>query len=413
MPARESGNQGETMPGLILAHYQELALKGRNRSYFERSLAGNMGHLLGAIPGARVIPIPGRLLVRLPEAAGVEEATRRLRTAFGLSSLAPACEVVEPTMKLLTEAATGLSQQAQFESFRVRARRGNTSFPHSSEEINITVGQALKDRTGARVDLSNAGWTCYIELVGNRAYLYSRKLDAPGGLPVGTSGRVLALLSGGIDSPVAAWRMAKRGAQVDFVHFHGQPFADRSSERQATRLADHLSPWTLRSKLWMIAFGDIQAQIVTSVAQELRIVMYRRFMMRIAESLATREGAQALVTGDCLGQVASQTLPNLQVIEDAIDHLPVFRPLIGQDKLEIERTGRQIGTYDISIQPHQDCCVLFIPRRVTTAASLRDLRQAEAGLDIAGLVDKAVANAQVIDCSFKPDASPAPADPIA
>lgn len=305
-------------------------------------------------------------------------------------------------MQTLSEAAIRLASHASFESFRVRARRGSSSFSGRSQDVNVAVGQALKDSTGARVDLSNADWTCHIELVGNRAYLYSDKLPGPGGLPVGTSGRVLSLLSGGIDSPVAAWRMARRGAQVDFVHFSGQPFADPSSTRQATRLARHLAPWTLRSALWVVQFGEIQSQIVTTAPQELRVVLYRRFMMRIAEKLATREGAQALVTGECLGQVASQTLPNLQIIGDAVERLPILRPLIGFDKLEIEQTGKQIGTYDISIQPHQDCCVLFIPRRVTTAARPDEVAKAEAELPIAEIVEKAAANAEAVDCSYRP-----------
>jgi tRNA uracil 4-sulfurtransferase len=305
-------------------------------------------------------------------------------------------------MQSLASSAIELASGASFRTFRVRARRGATSFPQSSQEVNVVVGQALKDATGAGVDLTSPDWTCYIELVGNKAYLYSEKLPGPGGLPVGTSGKVLTLLSGGIDSPVAAWRMARRGAEVEFVHFSGQPFADPSSARQATRLARHLAPWTLRSRLWMIRFGEIQSQIVTSAPQELRVVLYRRFMMRIAERLAVQEGAQALVTGECLGQVASQTLPNLRVIGDAVDRLPVLRPLIGFDKLEIEQTGKQIGTYDISIQPHQDCCVLFIPRRVTTAAHPEDVARAESELPIEEIVEKAVVNAEVVDCSYRP-----------
>lgn len=325
----------------------------------------------------------------------------RLATTFGLSSFSPAVELVAPTMQSLASSAIEVASTASFESFRVRARRGSSSFAQGSQEVNVVVGQALKDHTGARVDLTHPDWTCHIELVGNKAYFYTEKLPGPGGLPVGTSGRVLCLLSGGIDSPVAAWRMARRGAHVDYIHFHGQPFADPSSARQATRLAKHLAPWTLSSKLWMIQFGDIQSEIVTSAPQELRIVLYRRFMMRIAEALAGQEGAQALVTGECLGQVASQTLPNLRVIGDAVERLPVLRPLIGFDKLEIEQTGKRIGTYDISIEPHQDCCVLFIPRRVTTAAKPEDVEQAESTLAIQELVDKAVANAEAVDCSYR------------
>ena len=341
-------------------------------------------------------------MIRLDDPAALPRAAESLSKTFGLSSFSPARELVAPTIERLCSAATELASESSFESFRVRARRGSSSFPHSSQDVNVAVGQALKDATGKRVDLSNADWTCHIELVGNRAYLYNEKIPAPGGLPVATSGRVLSLLSGGIDSPVAAWRMARRGAQVDFVHFSGQPFADPSSTRQATRLARHLSPWTLHSRLWIVEFGPIQSQIVTSAPQELRVVLYRRFMMRIAERLAIQEGAQALVTGECLGQVASQTLPNLQVIGDAVERLPVLRPLIGFDKLEIEHTGKQIGTYEISIEPHQDCCVLFIPRRVTTAAKPAEVAKAEADLPIAEIVEKAVANVESVDCSYRP-----------
>ena len=387
-------------PGLVLAHYQELGLKGRNRSFFERTLASNIQQKLVALPGARAKPIPGRLVVRMPDRSGERQVLDALKSTFGLSSFSPSVEVIHPDIDSLTQAAVKMAQAARFGSFKVRARRSNSSFPLSSNEINVAVGQAIKDATQAAVDLGNPDWTCYIEVVSNRAFLYTSKIPGPGGLPVGTSGRVLALLSGGIDSPVAAWRMARRGAAVDFIHFSGQPFADPSSARQATRLSLHLAPWTLRSRLWMVQFGDVQSEIVTAAHQELSIVLYRRMMMRIAEMIARRERAQALVTGECLGQVASQTLPNLAAIGEAAG-LPVLRPLIGFDKLEIEATGKLIGTYEISIQPHQDCCVLFIPRQVTTAARPDDIAEAESALDVPALVGKAVANAEVVDVGFK------------
>lgn len=349
--------------------------------------------------GARVQTISGRLLIRFTSHASLPGAIERLRTIFGLSSFSPAIQIKAPTMDSLVRAAIGLAGTSHFESFKVRSRRGHCSFGETSNQVNIVVGQALKDHTKARVDLSHAEWTCHIELVGNWAYLYTEKIPGPGGLPVGTSGRVLCLLSGGIDSPVAAWRIARRGALVDFVHFHGQPFSDNSSARQATRLARHLAPWTLRSKLWMIQFGEIQSEIVTTAPQELRVVLYRRFMMRIAEALALQQGHQSLVTGECLGQVASQTLPNLAAIQQVVERLPVLRPLIGFDKLEIEHTGKLIGTYEISIEDHQDCCTLFIPRRVSTAAKLADLLEAESVLDVQAMVGKAVANAEMVDCT--------------
>ncbi|MGH2707450.1 MAG: tRNA uracil 4-sulfurtransferase ThiI, partial [Actinomycetota bacterium] len=346
----------------------------------------------------RVRPISGRILIELEPGHDLEAILSRLIQVFGLSSVAPAIEV-EAGMDRMTAAALRLAEADSFESFRVRARKGHSSFPESSHRVNEVVGQAIKDASGARVDLDHAGWTCHIELVGRRAFLYSRRVEGPGGLPLGASGKVLALLSGGIDSPVAAWELAKRGASVDFVHFHGQPFSDPSSVRQATRLAERLIPWLLRSGLWLVPFGDIQAEIVTSAPQELRVVLYRRFMMRIAQALAMRGGAEALVTGESLGQVASQTLPNLAAIDAVVDRLPVLRPLIGRDKIEIEALARRIGTYEISIDPHQDCCVLFVPRRVTTRARPDELEAVEAELEVEELVGKGVAHASMVELS--------------
>lgn len=378
---------------LVLLHYQEVGLKGKNRSFFERKLVDNIRAALSDVDHTSVKSISGRILVGLSEDSNVSMFKARLERVFGLSSFSPAIE--RPArMDDLIEGAIQLANETSFRTFRVRARRGNSSFPDTSQTVNERVGQALKDHTYATVDLKNAEWTCYIELVTNKAYMYSEKIPGPGGLPVGSSGGVLALLSGGIDSPVAAWQIAKRGASVDFIHFHGQPFSDPSSVRQATRLAKQLAPWLGRSKLWLVPFGGIQSEIVKSAPQELRIVLYRRFMMRIAEALAAREGAAALVTGESLGQVASQTLPNLKATNEVVEDLPVLRPLIGHDKIEIENIARRIGTYEISIDPHQDCCVLFVPRRVTTAAKTQDLEKAESDLDVEGLIQRGLDKAE-------------------
>ena len=378
---------------VVIAHYTEIGLKGRNRSYFERILATNIQRSLDGAGGVQTKLIPGRVLIRLPEEIDKEDIASRLNKVFGLSGFSFADELIKPSLDTLAAAAVTLATKHTFDSFQIRARRGHSSFPDTSQTINEFVGQAVKDASGKRVDLSNAEWTCYIELVTDRAYLYSERHSGPGGLPVGSSGRVMALLSGGIDSPVAGWQIAKRGAVVDFVHFHGQPYSDPSSARQASRLARHLEPWLIKSKLWMVPFGEIQAEIVTAAPQQLRIVLYRRFMMRIAEALALREGAGALVTGESLGQVASQTLPNLTATDQVVETMPVLRPLVGHDKLEIEAIAKRIGTYEISIEPHQDCCVLFVPRQVTTAARPSQLAEAEARLDVTTLVEKGVANA--------------------
>ena len=381
---------------VIVAHYHEVGLKGRNRSFFERTLADNIRTALAGTGYEKVVLISGRILIKLGPSAKTEVVTSALSRVFGLAGFSPAIQV-EPTMDSLVEAAMDMAARTSFESFAVRARRGNSSFPQKSQVVNETVGQALKDRTGSRVDLSTPEWTCHIELVENSAFMYSERMSGPGGLPVGSGGKALSLLSGGIDSPVAAWQIAKRGASMHFIHFHGQPFSDPSSVRQATRLAQALKPWVMKSRLWLIEFGGIQSEIVTSAPQELRIVLYRRFMMRIAEALALREKMQALVTGESLGQVASQTLPNITAINAVVESLPVLRPLIGLDKIEIEAIAKKIGTYEISIDPHQDCCVLFVPRKVTTAARPFDIEAAERALDVEGLVEKGLANATLAE----------------
>lgn len=381
---------------VIVAHYHEVGLKGRNRSYFEEKLRQNMERALAGSGAGPVEVTSGRLLVPI-DGVDPEAALDKLGRVFGLSHYSPATHVTAD-MDLITKVALDLAAGADFETFEVRAKKGNSSFEGSTQDVNVHVGQAIKD-TGKKVDLDDPDWSCFIELVHADAYVYSDKLDGPGGLPVGASGKVLSLLSGGIDSPVASWELAKRGATVEFIHFHGQPFSDPSSVRQATALATELGPWVGPTKLWLIPFGDIQAEIVKSAPQELRVVLYRRFMMRIAEVLAKREGAEALVTGESVGQVASQTLPNIAATNIVVEDLPVLRPLVGRDKLEIERIARRIGTFDISIQPHQDCCVLFVPRHVTTRAGLSQLESAESELEVDALVGKGLANAEIAEVS--------------
>jgi thiamine biosynthesis protein ThiI len=383
---------------LVVAHYHEVGLKGRNRHYFEGRLMTNMKSALAGSGYRSVRKLPGRIVVWLRPENDVASILDELSRVFGLSHFSPGLSV-KPEMSALIEAALRLADASSFDSFEVRARKTNSPLTEGSQRINEIVGQAVKDHTGKRVDLSNPEWSCSIELVGNEALVYGQRNAGPGGLPVGTAGKVVTLLSGGIDSPVAAWEMAKRGATAELIHFHGQPYTDPSSVHQASRLASVLQPWLVETRLWLVPFGDIQSEIVTSAPQELRVVLYRRFMMRIAEALASREGAEALVTGESLGQVASQTLPNLRVIDEAVSSMPVFRPLIGRDKIEIEAIARRIGTYEVSIDPHQDCCVLFVPRNVTTRANLAQLQEVESGLEFEALVEKGLAGTELVSDS--------------
>jgi thiamine biosynthesis protein ThiI len=242
------------------------------------------------------------------------------------------------------------------------------------------------------VDLKHADATAWIEMFGNDGIVYRDRKEGPGGLPVGVSGRMLMLLSGGIDSPVAAWRMAKRGAEVEMIHFHGQPFTDPSSVRQVMDLANVLTRYQLQTTVHVVPLADAQREIATHSPESLRVVLYRRMMMRIAAAFAEERGAKALITGDSLGQVASQTIENIRTVDAAIgDSIEVLRPLIGMDKQEIVDNARSIGTYEISTRQHQDCCVLFEPQAPATKTLPQDAARAERDLDLDALVGKALA----------------------
>jgi thiamine biosynthesis protein ThiI len=279
-------------------------------------------------------------------------------------------------------------------SFRVSVRRADKRFPMTSPQVEREVGGRIKQARGWHVDLDAPELTIHVELLTDQAFYFFGKERGAGGLPTGTAGRVVCLLSGGIDSPVAAYRMMKRGCRVTFVHFHSYPILSRASQEKACELVRLLTKCQLRSRLYTVPFGGIQQQIVLAVPPPMRVVIYRRLMMRIAERIARERGAQALVTGEVVGQVASQTLENLAVIGSVVS-LPVFRPLIGMDKDEITAEAIRIGTYPISIIPDQDCCTLFTPRNPLTRARLAHVEAAERALPIGEFVERAVADAVV------------------
>ncbi|MGH2735303.1 MAG: tRNA uracil 4-sulfurtransferase ThiI [Actinomycetota bacterium] len=378
------------MTDAIVAHYHELSLKGRNRNFFEDVLAANLKFALRGTGYERVRRGFGRIVVDFKPDAAVDEAASRAAHVLGLAYIGVGRRTHQD-LDSIAEVALDELAAAPFDSFAIRARRSYSQFPMKSGDINREIGQRVVDAMSARVDLKHPDATVAIELFGRSAIVYRRRIEGPGGLPYGVSGKMLALLSGGIDSPVAAYRMALRGAKVDFIHFHGQPYTDPSSIRQATELLEVLARSQLRSTLHLVPLADAQREIVMCAPAGLRIVLYRRIMMRIAAALGTELGSDALVTGDSLGQVASQTIENINTISAAVPDVQVLRPLIGMDKLEIIAMAQRIGTYDISTRKHQDCCVLFEPRDPATRASVEDADQAEADLDMDALVGKALA----------------------
>ncbi|HXG55302.1 MAG TPA: tRNA uracil 4-sulfurtransferase ThiI [Vicinamibacterales bacterium] len=382
----------------IILHYQEIALKGNNRPWFVTRLARNLRLATKDVGVREVRVLMGRIELLLTEDADWNAVRDRVSHVFGVANFANAGRAPLDIDAIAQEILKDLGEREP-RSFRVSARRADKRFPLSSPEIEREIGGRIKEARNWHVDLSKPELTIHVEALTDEAFYYFGKEPGAGGLPAGTSGRVACLLSGGIDSPVAAWRMMRRGCRVTFIHFHSYPILSRASQEKARELVRLLTRYQYDSKLFLVPFGDIQQQVVLAVAPPLRVVIYRRLMMRIAEAIARRNRAQALVTGEVVGQVASQTLENMSAI-DSVVSLPTLRPLVGMDKDEITAEAIRLGTYPISIIPDQDCCTLFTPRHPATKAKTWDLEAAEARLPIEEIVARAVAAAVVEESHF-------------
>ena len=386
-----------------IVHYHELALKGRNREFFERQLIGNIRTALKGLGVTRIESLRGRLRVILPESLPDQTVKERLSAVFGIANFSLATGVPlnlrTPDLGELAQGIGAAAVQRTFDTFRVSAKRADKRLALTSMDVERAVGKYLCDLTGKTVKLTAPDLTVYIELLAKDAYYYLEKVQGPGGMPVGVSGTVACLISGGIDSPVAAYRMMKRGCNALFVHFSGRPLVSRASEDKVRELVQILTAHQYRSKLFIVPFGEIQREIVAQAPAPYRVVLYRRLMVRIAGELASADRCWALVTGDSLGQVASQTPENLSVIEEASD-LPLLRPLIGMDKLEITDQAQQIGTFPTSIEPDQDCCSLFVPPHPSTKTRIDDIRRIERSLDVGTLVKQGLDKAESSEFTF-------------
>jgi len=388
------------MDRFLVVHYNELGLKKGNRPYFENRLCQHIRSVLGDCGGGEVRRMSGRMLVSLKADADLVEVRQRMQKVFGVAYFAEAVQT-PATMEDFEREAWTLAQRRTFESFRVDARRADKSFPFTSVDINRRVGAFIQERSRARVDLENAQLTCSIEVLGRTALLYTDRIEGPGGLPTSTGGKVVVLLSGGIDSPVAAWKMIKRGCTAIFVHFHSFPYTTKESQEKARQIAVLLSEYQLKSKIYLVPFAEVQRHIMVETPADTRVILYRRYMMRLAEQIARRERARVLVTGDSLGQVASQTIENIDVISRSVP-MPILRPLVGDDKIDIINLARRIGTYEISIQPDQDCCSLFVPKHPETRANLEEIEKSEARLDVEDALKQALSSSEVLLESFTP-----------
>jgi tRNA uracil 4-sulfurtransferase len=387
------------MESVILCRYGELFLKSGNRKAFERVLVDNVRAALAELPRARVEQTHGRLLVRLPT-EDAEDAAGRLTRVFGLVSLSVARQVetkedLEAITAMAVDEARAAVARDRPASFKVESRRPDKRFPKSSLDIDRHVGARVQADTGLPVDVHTPALRIGIEVGTSVAYVFAGKREAPGGLPVGASGRALLLLSGGIDSPVAGWLAAKRGLALDAVYFHSPPYIGEKSRDKVLALGKQLARWQALRSVTVVPFTEVQKRLRDAGPAELAVVLYRRMMMRIADAIADKLEATGLVTGENLGQVASQTIENLTAIEAAARRI-VLRPLVTYDKVETTALARRIGTYETSILPFEDCCSLFVPSHPATRARAQDAERVEEKLDVAAEIAAAVGGSERI-----------------
>ena len=381
------------VPTHILCHYGEIGTKGKNRRQFERKLKDNMkAGLKATCPGSyvEIRTVRGRIVIELSEIGNdsLESMKEVLRNTFGLVYFAPATRM-EQKKEILEAAALELVKTLPGESFRITTRRSDPNIPLSTQKMNEEIGAAVVEKLGKTVDLTQPDVNCHIDLVEDSAFVYAHRIDGFGGLPVGMGGKVLSMISGGIDSPVATWQMMKRGAFINYLHFHSVPYTSDASIKKVLDVIKVFQKHQLRATLFLAELAPIQEEVIEKCQEKYRIILYRRFMFRIAEALAKREGAHAVITGESLGQVASQTIENMETIE-AVTSMPILRPLVGMDKQEIVNKSKEIGTYDISILPDEDCCAYFQPKQPATKATVEQLQKAEENLDVEALVEGAL-----------------------
>lgn len=384
----------------LIGRYHEIALKGRNQWRFVDQLRHNLRAVFADVGIGKMRGEGPRVIAEIAE--GVADATviERASLVFGLQNFSLSYQV-PLELEAIKREAIARAREHPAHTFRVTTRRGDKRFAMNSMEIDREVGGAVQDELGYEVNLNHPELVISIEMLANGAFVSAGKIPGAGGLPVGVSGRAVALLSGGIDSPVAAFRMMRRGLKLDFVHFHAHPLVSPASRDKACELVTHLTRYQSSSTLALVAFGNFQREIVASSLRPLRVILYRRLMVRIACALATKTRATAIVTGESLGQVASQTLDNMAVIENAAS-MPILRPLVGSDKNEIIDQARVLGTFETSILPDEDCCTLFVPAHPETHARLAEVEAAESRLDFARMVSEAVDAAEVRRFAFPP-----------
>ncbi|MBR0135016.1 MAG: tRNA 4-thiouridine(8) synthase ThiI [Clostridia bacterium] len=386
------------MEKVLLVRYTEIHLKGLNRPYFERALVDNMRRSLHGIPH-KIEREHGRIYVRNIAEEDFAEAQDRLTRVFGIHSLSPAAAVDKDWETVVAAAAELMEERVAAEgagaTFKVLARRSDKHYFMNSDQINKELGGRMLDRfPELKVDVHKPAIRLSVE-IRDMAYIYCDEIPGANGMPTGTAGKASLLISGGIDSPVAGYMMAKRGLTLSAVHFYSYPYTSERARDKVVELTKLVSRYAGEIRLFLVPFTEIQMTIYEKCPEKETTVLMRRLMMKIAERIAGSEGAMALITGESLGQVASQTLEALCVTNDAVS-MPVFRPLIGFDKDEIMDIARRIGTYETSILPYEDCCTVFVPKHPVTKPKLDELRASEAAVDWSEMIEKAIADTEIM-----------------
>ncbi len=380
------------MRELLLVRFGEIFLKGLNRPYFMKELVKKIRYAVQPVNG-QVWLHDSRVFVS--DYSDQEECIRRVTKVFGVHSVCPAVEMDKEDFQAICSQAHAMMQNPTG-TFKVCARRSDKRYPMDSNTINREVGGYLLERCpGLRVDVRDPQYRLNVE-IRDKAYLYVRVIPAVGGMPVGTNGRAMLLLSGGIDSPVAGWTIAKRGVKIEAVHFHSYPYTSDRAKEKVLDLARLLSESCCGIRVHVVPFTKIQMEIHEKCPDEYTTLIMRRFMMRIAERIARQRDCQALITGESIGQVASQTMQALGVTDSVVE-MPVFRPLIGSDKEEIIEVARRIGTFETSSLPYEDCCTVFTPRHPATHPKMEKIELGEGRLDMEALIDEAVAQTEVVN----------------
>lgn len=403
MVSANGGNREQD--SLILIRYGEISLKGKNRPSFENRLVSNIRRALDGLGRVRVFKLRGRIMV---DAGNVDlsKVMERLQRVFGIVSFSPVNKVNATPEDIYRTACDSIKRSMERDgltggegkpvTFRVTVRRADKTFLMDSMELSRQVGgYLLANIPGLKVDLHTPQIIVSIDVREGQAYIFSDTIPGPGGLPVGVSGKAMLLLSGGIDSPVAGWMSMKRGIELEAVHYHSFPFTGDKSKEKVIDLCRVLARYGGRIRLHIVHFTDIQKEIQKRCPEKLRITIMRRFMFIIARRLAVQNNSLALVTGECVGQVASQTLESMVAIND-VTNMPVLRPLVGFDKTQIIELAHQLGSYDISVQPYEDCCTLFLPKHPSTKPNLQKVRLAEEELDIEALIEASLEKTEVI-----------------